>query len=315
MKKISSFIILCIICISLFIPVFDANVSASGSKVLPFNNVNYTGYKGVIDNDSYVEGASSKEQLNLFVDRAWDAVRIMVYGVALFYALMQCLKMIVSRGEIDSFNKARSGLTYGIIGLILMALGEDLVQLFSVDNGTFIKNQQTMMQTIIQFDKKVGFFSSFLKWIAGGLALIFTMINGFKLITANGKPDDFKKVKNRLVFGSVGLIVLIISDTLVNDIFFVRDLSVGSASEKANIAINFAAGSSELIGLTKFLAHFAMPASVLTLVAAGILYIVSVGNDDLQKTAKRIMLYTVVGMVLIYGAFAIVSTFISGNIG
>jgi hypothetical protein len=43
------------------------------------------------------------------------------------------------------------------------------------------------------------------------------------------------------------------------------------------------------------------------------MYITSGGEDDKMQKAKRMMIATVVGIMIIYGAFAVVSTILSGS--
>ncbi len=52
--------------------------------------------------------------------------------------------------------------------------------------------------------------------------------------------------------------------------------------------------------------------AVLAIIYAGFLFIVYYGNDEMKTRATNIILYVIIGIVLVFAAFAIVSTLISG---
>jgi hypothetical protein len=57
---------------------------------------------------------------------------------------------------------------------------------------------------------------------------------------------------------------------------------------------------------------FVGPIMMLGLVAGGVLFLTSAGNDERTGLAKKIITNSVIGIVIIYGAFALVSTVIAG---
>ena len=70
-----------------------------------------------------------------------------------------------------------------------------------------------------------------------------------------------------------------------------------------------------LIGWITFLYPLIAILAVVALVYAGILYIINFGDDAAVETAKKIILWVVLGLLAIFSAFAIVHTVITGGIG
>jgi hypothetical protein len=63
-----------------------------------------------------------------------------------------------------------------------------------------------------------------------------------------------------------------------------------------------------VIGWTNFLLPYVSVLSVFAVVAAGLFYIVSIFNEELNAKAKNILIYVVIGIVLIFSAYTIVNT-------
>ena len=63
-----------------------------------------------------------------------------------------------------------------------------------------------------------------------------------------------------------------------------------------------------IIGWTNFLLSVAALVAVVALVWAGFLYITAAGDDGRMETAKKIVIWVVVGILLILAAYAIVNT-------
>lgn len=65
-----------------------------------------------------------------------------------------------------------------------------------------------------------------------------------------------------------------------------------------------------ILGWIQFILSFMFLIAVVTIVVAGIMLIISFGNDGRRQKAVKIILYTILGLLLIMFAYAIVSTLI-----
>lgn len=66
-------------------------------------------------------------------------------------------------------------------------------------------------------------------------------------------------------------------------------------------------------GWTNFALPFVSVLAIAALIYAGFLYITGLGNDEQIQKAKKIIIWVVIGIVLIFSAYAIVKTVMSGN--
>jgi hypothetical protein len=55
------------------------------------------------------------------------------------------------------------------------------------------------------------------------------------------------------------------------------------------------------------------PVAIISLVIGGVMYMTAAGKEETMEKAKRLIIASIVGIIIIYGAFAIISTFIAGN--
>lgn len=85
-------------------------------------------------------------------------------------------------------------------------------------------------------------------------------------------------------------------------------LELGTAPFASADLINpLASGSfSALVeNITRIVAQIGVPVAVFFIVYAGFLFVTARGNEDQLKTAKRTLLWTIIGVALILGAWAI----------
>ncbi len=70
-----------------------------------------------------------------------------------------------------------------------------------------------------------------------------------------------------------------------------------------------------ITGWTNFALPFIGALAIAAIVYAGFLYITSAGNNEQTEKAKKIIIWVVIGIIVIFSAYAIVNTLLSGNSG
>ena len=66
------------------------------------------------------------------------------------------------------------------------------------------------------------------------------------------------------------------------------------------------------MAITNLIVTFVGPIMVLGIVVGGLLYVTAAGDETRVSMAKNILMNSVIGVIIIYGAFALVSTVITG---
>jgi hypothetical protein len=158
------------------------------------------------------------------------------------------------------------------------------------------------------FDNTVRILITFIKFILGAIAVFMLTLTGLRLITLGDNEEEAGKAKKNIIYILGGLFALLFVDNMINNVFYVID------KPGENITIDLAQGIREIVGFTNFIVSWITPVAVITLVAGGLMYVGSFGNEETQTKAKKMIITSLIGIVIIYGAFGLVSTIISGSL-
>ncbi len=255
-------------------------------------------------------------------------VRYIIGAVAIGIIVFAGFKMVTSQGNEEVWTKQKNALIWGVLGLALVGLSGDIVRIFNVgqcqemgllpassgvgcQSGGFLKDPNTIVQRAGLFNQVIQYIITFIKYIIGTIAVAMIMRTAVRL-AANTASEEINKDKLTLAAAIAGLIVIIIADPIINNVLFKIDTS-RYPSGGAEVAIDVGQGVREIIGFTNYAVTILTPLAILAIIGGGVLYIASGGDDDMQSKGKRIITLALVGLLIIYGAFAIVSTFISGQ--
>lgn len=222
---------------------------------------------------------------------AEGSLLLLVMCFALLIVNFQALPAQAVINPIDDFNESVSGGQVGGSGLT-DATGRPH-ELSAVDPGADVIT--SVIFTVIDF----------MKYLIGGIAVIFVIIVGVRLVTAAKKVDEVsEKAKEGLKYIIYGLILIIIADELVTKVFFGEyGECVASASNAKECA---KLGGGLLKGIYSFVLSMMGTLAVFILVLTGFRLVTSAGNEeDIGKQKKR-MAAAIVGLLVAgIGEFAI----------
>ena len=97
-------------------------------------------------------------------------------------------------------------------------MGLILVSLFSavIDESTRKDEDKFKLPRIDLNGTTVNTILSLVFGLLGGLALIFIVYGGIKMISSQGDPQGLAKARNTIIYASVGLAICILAFTIVN---------------------------------------------------------------------------------------------------
>lgn len=256
-------------------------------------------------------------------------VRYLLTAVAIALMVFAGYNMVIGQGKEDAWTKAKSTMVWGIVGLALVGLSGEIVRIFAVGKcaelgllpaannlgcmeGGFLKNPQAIIQRSTIFNKAVTYIITFLKYMIGAVTVVMLTRNAIRM-ASNSAGDELEKDKKNLIASALGLLLIIIADPIINKVLFSIDKSRYPSVGGAEAGIDYAQGIGEVVGFTNFLVSILTPIAILVIVAGGVMYMTAGTNAESQEKAKRMITMALLALVLIYGAFAIVSTFISGQ--
>lgn len=270
------------------------------------------------------EADSGQEMVIKVIERAIGYAKVLVGIAAIFIIVAMGAKIATSSGNEENVSKATKGLMYSIAAFAVISLSGEMGQLlgfFKEDapfggqsNGGIIGSPGQILERVHLFDKQVEIVIVFIKYLIGSVAVAMVVINGVKLVAGGGEEENLKKAKNGIVYAMAGLLTMYFANIVVNNVFYKLDeKDIYSGLEGVTPEIDVESGLSELVGVTNFIVSFLGPILFLLLFVGGAMYLTSGGDEEKMNKAKRLIISAMIGVIVIYGAFAIISTVISGS--
>ncbi len=260
-------------------------------------------------------GKTGLETLKILAINALFYFKVIVAAIAILYITIMGYRLVTKSGEEDAVTKAKSGIIYAVVALVLISMSQEIAKLFDMEKRTLLESPQEILNRVHLFDKQVEIVITFIKYIIGSFAILMIIRSAIQLIVGGGEEEEAKKHKQNILYSAGGLVLIYIGDIFINKVFYKIDKSVYTGLTGATPGVDPEEGVRQLVGITNFIVSFVGPVAVLMFIVAAIMYATAGGEEERIEKAKRILLSAVIGILIIYGAFAIISTVISGRLG
>lgn len=277
-----------------------------------------------LDTQAYKEFPQLTQQtptgmLYEFVNGLMRNAKFIIGAMAVLYIMLAAIKLIIGGNNEETVTKQKSAIMYGIIGLMIIGFADEVARVVSVAcapgqiecaRGGFLKDPNNIIQQAGLFKAQTRIFITFIKYLIGGIAVLMLVINGIRLVGMSGNEENISSDKKNIIFTSIGLILIVIASTFVEKVLYIVDPSKYTSAGLAP-AMNVSRGVQEVVGITNFVVTFTAPLAILVLIAGAVIYATAGGNEEQTNRGKRLIISAIIGMILIYGAFAIISTVVS----
>lgn len=270
-------------------------------------------FSGFIGAGSTEDTRSGVEIAKSLTAKIVDNVRFIIGAIAVLVIMASSIRLIMAEGNEEVFKKQQQVLTLAVIGLIIVGLSGEISQILTVEKGGFIRDPAKALKQVRIFDRSVQIILTFIKYIVGSIAVLGIVTSGVRLVTQGEKEEEIGKVKKNLGWSIAGLLFILMATPLVNEVFYKVDVSRYPGLEPVRPGIDVQRGLREIVGATNLILKFVGPAAILALLAGGVMYIIAGGDEEKTTKAKKIIMWALIGIVVIYGAFGIVSTFVAGR--
>ncbi len=258
------------------------------------------------------EGDTSVEQASSLLESLMGPLKIIMGAVGIALIVMYGFVFVISGRNEETVSKQKRALIWGIIGLALISISASLSEVFDFSDGSFLGSEETILERAEIFDSRATLVITFLKYILGSIAVFTIVRSGMVMITSGGSEENVTREKKNLIGGFVAIFFVIIGDFVVKKVLF--KVTEDTSDNMAVVSIDAKAGVSEIVAITNFMVTFVGPLMVLGMVGGGLMYAMAGGDEEKAGKAKKILMNSVIGALIIYGAFAVVTTIISGQI-
>lgn len=150
------------------------------------------------------------------------------------------------------------------------------------------------------------------RYAISGLALLVIIISAIKLVSVSSE-EDAGKVKNTLIYGIIGLLMVQLADVIVKKMFFGE---TGDAFEDAATAELYAEESVlQIRGIIGFVEIFVGAVAVLIIIIRGFMLITNPGDEEGTTKIKNHIIYALVGLLAVGLSEIVVRGFIFPDAG
>ena len=260
------------------------------------------------------EGLAGQEVVERLVFRGLRYVKIIVAIVGILYISLMGYTLVTQGDNEEAISRAKTGLVYSVIAFMMISMSEEFGRMFDMRETTIIGTPREILERVRLFDRQVEVFVLFVKYVIGAFATLMLVTSGIKLVTSGGNEEETTKQKKSIMYSGAGLLLIYVGDVFINRVFYKVDKNVYSGITGVHPQLDAREGVEQIIGITNFVVSFVGPIAVLMLLAGAIMYIVSKGEEEQMNKAKRLIFAAVVGIILVFGAFAIVNVVISGRL-
>lgn len=313
LKKATHKKIICLYLLALVLLLSSFTLTVSAKKSLPIAGSDKYGHLSNPAPDGEAEIRFDRLTAILYQDLLY-----IIGGVAVFFLIFSGFRLVTAGGEEEVINKQKTNLYWTVIGLILISIATQVDKIFFLGSdgdyeGTFLNSTEHSLASSGIFNETVFIIISFIKIIIASVAIFFIVRSGANLVVGGFNEETLNKEKKNIGIGILSLIGITLASTVVNKIFLNIEENFQPYGT-AEATVNLGPGIEELIGLINFLVTFVSPIAILALIGASIYYLISLGDEEKMGKAKNIIINAIIGILIIYGAFGLVTTFVAGSI-
>lgn len=212
-----------------------------------------------------------------------------VAGAAMFY---YGIRMIVDAYNDKAYTDVINSFIYVLTGFIVIGLSHAFQIAFI---GTGVLPASGIPFNPSNLSPGIGSIASFMAKGAEGAFTLIVVIAGLRMITAQGDEGTFDKWRKVLIGNCIGVMLILIADSI--------RIAIQTPNDPGAIV-------AELGGIGLFMLTIIGFASVLALIIAGILLIISV--DEAQRDrAKRAVIGTLLSLLVVIASYTLIVTFVS----
>lgn len=237
------------------------------------------------------------------IKRFLDFFKLIVTPVAILFITIMGVKMVTaSKDNEEVTTAAKNSITYTLYGLLFIFVSDSVVNVFFGAQGEIFRTGTSGVQDFAT--KSSNFFAGIygLAETLIGVISVFVLITaGMRYVAGSYDDDQIAKAKKQITWALVGLVVVGVAEYVVKDVLFPAQGTRLGVEEAKQLLANF----------TNFMAGTMGTVAFASLLYAGYLYVTGAQNEDNVAKAKKIITWSLIGIVIALAAFAITNTLVT----
>ena len=278
--------------------------------------------EGVIVDDIYTEakipvpptGQSSDKIIEQVIMSGLGYTKVIIVAIGVLFITIMGFQMVIGSENEEQLTTAKRGMIYTLVAFMIISMSQDIAKIFDFSESTILQSPTEILKRVKIWDKQVEIIISFIKYVIASFACVMIVRSSAKLITSGGNDEETSKHRHSILYSAAGLLLVYAGDIFINKVFYVVNTQKYTGTKGIEWTVDTGQGVQELVGITNMIVSFAGPVAILMLVVAAIMYLGAGGKEENMEKAKRILVAVVIGILIVYGAFALVNTIILGKI-
>lgn len=251
---------------------------------------------GIVKNPSS-EGQLKSNVSLIIANIAKDIATIAAYLV-IGYVIYGGYLYIFASGDTGKVAAGKKTLTHAFIGLAIVGLAKvivDSIHIAFFDKASEFADNCAMVQCITP-EKLISNAISWFIGIGGVVAAAFVVIGGIKYITSSGDSSKLQQAKNTIFYALIGLAIVGLAEVIVAFVTNIINKADGGGDIEASLIVIL----NNIIAIAGVIA-------VIFIIVSGVTYMTSAGDPGKIQKAKSTLLYSVIGLIVVALAYAIVN--------
>jgi hypothetical protein len=240
--------------------------------------------------------------------------KVIVAAIGVLFITVMGYTLVTNSSNEEQITTVKRGMIYILIAFMMLSMSQEIAKIFDFKDATMLQSPSEILKRVQIWDKQVAIMIKFIKYIIAAFACVMIVRSSIKLITAGGEDEETTKHKKSIAYSAGGLLLVYAGDIFINKVFYVVNKSKYTSTQGIDWKVNAGQGVKELVGITNMAVSFVAPLAILMLIIAAVMYLGAAGEEEKMNKAKRIIIATVIGILIVYGAFAIVSTIVAGKL-
>lgn len=239
------------------------------------------------------------------------AAKAIAGTIAILTLVWSAILLVTQGGEEEKVKEARQGMTWALLGLVLLLMMDTAVDVFYM-GGETLATEENMNASLTGGQDLIMSAVSWFQALATIMAVVYLVISGYKLIISLGEGEELSTQKNAIIWLGVGLITMALNNIFITEVFYKM---TSTTEETVNFAPSATRGVSEIMTVMKYFLRFLGIIVFLAFVYGGAQMVFAFGDEEKVESGKKLMKGAAIGVVVILTSAVIVGTFVSGSVG
>lgn len=252
----------------------------------------------------FSEGPDAASSFRNVVNRVVMWGKMLIIPLCIIFFIWGAVELLFSRGQGSSIKAVRLQVIAAAVGFVIILFADTLVdQLFFGTTGEIAMgnpDEGRIRRFASRLYLEAAGLVDFITMFAVAVALVILLLAAFQLIFGAENDDNRQQLIRRILGSTLGIVMILTAKRIV-EYFFVTP-----TSDNTDLGLpDTQAILTEFIGWLNYSLSFIALFSVLSIIGAGIYMILHFGDDQRIESAKKAIIYALIGLVVAFTSWAL----------